>query len=120
MPALFNRIRIRVKQLRYRVELLSQLQPPPASLGSTLKALKRRQELLGDLQDMHVLLAYLGERRRRWERRGRPLHAAALQSLISRQDRARLELDHRFAAEQEKQPCSALALAVEEDLRRGE
>jgi len=58
--AVFHRIRIDGKKLRYLLEFFSSL-CPGATASRFIKELKRLQDILGDFNDTEIQLAYIGE-----------------------------------------------------------
>jgi CHAD domain-containing protein len=113
-PEALHRLRIRVKQLRYTLELFASLTPDVSA--TALRALKRRQELLGELQDVHVFQQFIIAQRDRLSGRGQARHAQILEQLLGSQDLARQDTLKALAAAQREQPVSSTALAIEDAL----
>ncbi len=98
-PESLHGVRVRLKQLRYAVELVEPaLGPRFEDLHSSLKGL---QSLLGDYQDAIVLGAVLGEHRARLEARGRSALARSLESSLVQLDDERSALFERFRSERD-------------------
>jgi CHAD domain-containing protein len=97
--AVFHRIRIDGKKLRYLLEFFSGLYP-----GSTasrfIKELKKLQDILGDINDTEIQLAYIGEFVETCTASARALAATSLLSeyIAERQRVLRAEFVDRFAS----------------------
>jgi CHAD domain-containing protein len=117
-PEALHRLRIRVKQLRYTLELFADLTPEVSA--TALRALKRRQELLGELQDVHVFQQFITTQRDRLSGRGQARHARILEQLLGSQEQARQQTLQALAATQREQLASSTALSIEQELLRAD
>jgi CHAD domain-containing protein len=106
-PAALHRIRRSTRRLRYGAEIYAALVTP----SDAVERLRELQDLLGRIQDAHVLSAWLGALAARAERRG---STPALAAETRRQEAWFLELSQRHHSELlRRRPVDLLRRAVE-------